>query len=661
MAAARSAADALRSVGVPVVFAGVDHYSKREVEDVLALSRLALKPGDSCLVKHCLGALRSAAVPDIAMLEAAVQTGRQPPSIPSTVGADDYVTDRIARSLEGHPGRHSRFLLGEPQELAELVKELRFAVFPAQSKRQKTKRVQGPATKHGAVSDKALRAGLLLNGVAFAEEGVLVWPAPRVACRCRHPKKLVSKDGDAPVPLCLRCGGIRSLLKGVAGRVDDVALSQSSCCAYCSGPLRDGDPCCEACGCGYHVQSGVNCQGLPRGRAPIAADLLGHASKQPWLCAGCYASYARAWWSQKQSLGDFSAPRSQTARGVMQRMSSDSQLLGMPHGSLWDLCLALSELKSSTEWLDPAVWKGIRRFVRSVGSLSTRLAELRLPEFLGRVFALLPKSRRYRGIGSKVSNGCGRGGLEEAMKAEAEAYLRKASAAFGLNERDDSAAALLRPFLEHLDLGDDLGPFAATAAGSGTAEAGRGRDAVTVATAHASKGRQWHSVLAIRFNDGLGFPLAGPSAPTTAAKAHLQEEQRLAYVATSRARQSLTVSYSLEVQGGLPASRSRFLEGASDDVKVIGIEFVNVAERQQLMAAAGTSGAAAVRGSSSWQAFLTNPVKPAADMRLKRRLFPRSGGWREAKRHRTTAGAQSGAVTSTSQRNSSSTSGSSWQ
>ncbi len=39
---------------------------------------------------------------------------------------------------------------------------------------------------------------------------------------------------------------------------------------------------------------------------------------------------------------------------------------------------------------------------------------------------------------------------------------------------------------------------------SPSTEAGRGRDAVTVATAHAAKGRQWRHVHVARLNEDMG-------------------------------------------------------------------------------------------------------------------------------------------------------------
>lgn len=62
-------------------------------------------------------------------------------------------------------------------------------------------------------------------------------------------------------------------------------------------------------------------------------------------------------------------------------------------------------------------------------------------------------------------------------------------------------------------------------------------DAVTLSTVHAAKGLEWDSVFVIGLSDGL-FPLAHASSESAIA-----EERRLAYVAVTRAAQSLTLSW----------------------------------------------------------------------------------------------------------------------
>lgn len=77
--------------------------------------------------------------------------------------------------------------------------------------------------------------------------------------------------------------------------------------------------------------------------------------------------------------------------------------------------------------------------------------------------------------------------------------------------------------------------------------------ALTLATAHATKGAEWDDVLVL----ADGFPAARAVATATDPDAALEEERRLAYVAWTRARRSLTLLYD-------PASPSPFLLEAFD-------------------------------------------------------------------------------------------------
>ncbi|HRN28693.1 MAG TPA: ATP-dependent helicase [Terrimesophilobacter sp.] len=77
-------------------------------------------------------------------------------------------------------------------------------------------------------------------------------------------------------------------------------------------------------------------------------------------------------------------------------------------------------------------------------------------------------------------------------------------------------------------------------------------DAVTLATLHAAKGLEWHTVHLVGVNEGLV-----PISYATAQEA-IDEERRLLYVGITRARQRLHVSWSLSSQRGARAP-SRFL------------------------------------------------------------------------------------------------------
>jgi len=577
---AQSMAETLRSLGVPVVLAGLEHYSQKEVQDVLAICRLLLNPSDAPLLKHCLRAARVATSADLALLEAAVETGQTPSSIPSVAGADSAITARLAKSLSGHPGRKARFLAGPLQELRDLIRELRMALFPGG-------RVKGKSLSSSRPKDSALRAGLLLNGVAFVENNHVVWPVLVLPCRCR-----TSGEAGKVSVLCLRCGGLVSSARREASQ--NIQIGPGMCgtrtCSSCRQPIGEDDLICEACGDGHHWKTQQTGCGLPTGRGPMSFK---RGPPSPWLCPMCYADFATAWWCQRLSQPGFPTLAGPTSvKAVLRRMPSDAAPLNLSHCKLWELCQSLSA-GTPPVWLSKQVWRQLRRFTKVVSDLSSRLHELRLPELISRVFRVLPWSRRYR-AGFQATE---QPGLAEALRVESEYHLQVTG------KVNESAAAELLNFLERLDL-EGEGPFSATAAGSGTAEVGRGRDSVTIATAHASKGRQWQHVLVTRFNDGLGFPLQGRWGGACSER-QMQEEQRLAYVATSRACESLTLSYVLEVDFQ-PATRSRFLPD-SQFFRLLTLEAVPYAELQHLMERVFGGQR---ESSATWQRFLANPRKP---------------------------------------------------
>ena len=81
-------------------------------------------------------------------------------------------------------------------------------------------------------------------------------------------------------------------------------------------------------------------------------------------------------------------------------------------------------------------------------------------------------------------------------------------------------------------------------------------DTVTLATVHATKGLEWDHVACVGF-DANAFPAARALAEATEPERVLEEERRLAYVAWTRARTTLTIVYD-------PAEPSRFLLDAFD-------------------------------------------------------------------------------------------------
>jgi len=96
---------------------------------------------------------------------------------------------------------------------------------------------------------------------------------------------------------------------------------------------------------------------------------------------------------------------------------------------------------------------------------------------------------------------------------------------------------------------------------------------VSLLSVHRAKGLEFNSVYIYNLVQNTfpsirrGESLAAPAelfaeSPQATAKAHLQEERRLMYVAMTRARQNLTLTYSLDHGGKLPAKPSIFITEA---------------------------------------------------------------------------------------------------
>jgi DNA helicase-2/ATP-dependent DNA helicase PcrA len=91
------------------------------------------------------------------------------------------------------------------------------------------------------------------------------------------------------------------------------------------------------------------------------------------------------------------------------------------------------------------------------------------------------------------------------------------------------------------------------------------KEFLTLSTIHSAKGLEWHSVFIIHAADGFF-----PSAQSFESIDSLEEERRLMYVASTRAKQNLYVSYPMHIferhQGITFAKPSRFIEGVSEDL-----------------------------------------------------------------------------------------------
>ena len=153
------------------------------------------------------------------------------------------------------------------------------------------------------------------------------------------------------------------------------------------------------------------------------------------------------------------------------------------------------------------------------------------------------------------------------------------------------------------------------------------RDAVQLMSAHQSKGLEWPVVFCVRFNDdefpssaaddGGGDDSEGGGRQKR--KLSEQEERRLAYVALSRAKKDLCISYvATDAEGRPSAPLSRFLRDVPSELVEKGQRYSTAKETGDACA----PGLGLERGqggqptggapSSAWRRFLANPEQRAA-------------------------------------------------
>jgi DNA helicase-2/ATP-dependent DNA helicase PcrA len=108
----------------------------------------------------------------------------------------------------------------------------------------------------------------------------------------------------------------------------------------------------------------------------------------------------------------------------------------------------------------------------------------------------------------------------------------------------------------------DLAGFVAHLAERASAQHAPTVQGVTLASMHAAKGLEWDAVFVVGLVDGV-VPIAQSQSRPDA----VEEERRLLYVAVTRAREQLTLSWSLARNPGGRRSRprSRFLDGLAPD------------------------------------------------------------------------------------------------
>jgi DNA helicase-2/ATP-dependent DNA helicase PcrA len=97
---------------------------------------------------------------------------------------------------------------------------------------------------------------------------------------------------------------------------------------------------------------------------------------------------------------------------------------------------------------------------------------------------------------------------------------------------------------------------------------------VRVLTAHRAKGLEFDSVFIVRGNDGMwggrrNRALFRLPIPALAKRGETEDERRLFYVAMTRARKDVTISYALRGNDGRERLPSRFLAEISDEHKVV--------------------------------------------------------------------------------------------
>jgi DNA helicase-2/ATP-dependent DNA helicase PcrA len=166
--------------------------------------------------------------------------------------------------------------------------------------------------------------------------------------------------------------------------------------------------------------------------------------------------------------------------------------------------------------------RGVPAFVALIESMRTATAGLPLPEIIDHVVAASGLKQHY--LTEK----------EGADRLENLAELVTAAAAF-VAERD------LQPAGEapQIDEPDQLTAFLAHAAlEAGEHQAEAGTDALQLMTAHAAKGLEFHGVFVSGLEEGL-FPHENSLTEADG----LEEERRLMYVALTRARRRLYLSF----------------------------------------------------------------------------------------------------------------------
>ncbi|HYA21322.1 MAG TPA: UvrD-helicase domain-containing protein [Burkholderiales bacterium] len=183
--------------------------------------------------------------------------------------------------------------------------------------------------------------------------------------------------------------------------------------------------------------------------------------------------------------------------------------------SLWQAALRRVENKVSGN--DPVQRKGIEGFVALIEAMRSTCSGLALPEVIEQVIEQSGLRRHYQGQ------------KDGADRLDNLGELTNAAATFVNENPEPSAQNLLADFLAHAALE------------AGEHQAGEGADALQLMTVHSAKGLEFHTVFISGLEEGLF-----PHEQSLVEAGGLEEERRLMYVALTRARRRLYLSFSQE-------------------------------------------------------------------------------------------------------------------
>ncbi len=188
------------------------------------------------------------------------------------------------------------------------------------------------------------------------------------------------------------------------------------------------------------------------------------------------------------------------------------------------------------------------KFTQMIESLATLLEEgIALPEFYDQV--LLRTGYEEMLLSKPTEENKTRLENVRELKSSISAYLQNAE------------APSLAGFLEEIALYTDIEQY------------NESDDAVVMMTMHAAKGLEFPNVFLVGFEDGLF-----PGMRAIGDREEMEEERRLCYVAITRAKKNLTISYARQrmLYGRTSASlQSRFLKEIPEDLTVKKGSFVN--------------------------------------------------------------------------------------